>query len=349
MEHHTNVLRFLALSLRSVDPSPGEVRKLTDQILNGTFANEGTAGNDTGLTGLKDNASIRSLIPWRDALRQLLVDCGSYRGTVADEINKVITETVESDDHATRAMSLSFAASFPTILDLIDNTEDVLFWDSHVEDLMRMHTTAMLAAAETDAYVRIEALQKKMITADQALRMPGGLSILFQETYSFFARGKLPYLESVYIAFQTGWTAFTDPATVADLTAVGRYLQDNPEAPWLRGGIGWFDEIVDNDELPEPANKSAQFNPATYLGAAAILSILTEHGRTAILLRHPLKIGPLCNLVPYLSRRRGVGRLTKISDLPVPDDFKQTFRDWAEGRVNFSDRSDTANRIGQYL
>jgi hypothetical protein len=48
------------------------------------------------------------------------------------------------------------------------------------------------------------------------------------------------------------------------------------------------------------------------------------------------------HLAPYLARRQGrLGRQTQLPNLLVPEEFKQTFRDWAEGRVDFTARDDT--------
>jgi hypothetical protein len=47
-----------------------------------------------------------------------------------------------------------------------------------------------------------------------------------------------------------------------------------------------------------------------------------------------LTLGPLEHIVPYLARRNSRDRDTALPDLLVPDEFKQIFRDWADGRVS---------------
>ena len=72
-----------------------------------------------------------------------------------------------------------------------------------------------------------------------------------------------------------------------------------------------------------------------YLGAATILSIMTESAE------HPYqftsrKLGPLRDLLPYLARRQDANASTDLPYLPVPYEFEHTFRRWAEDRVNFT-------------
>jgi hypothetical protein len=43
----------------------------------------------------------------------------------------------------------------------------------------------------------------------------------------------------------------------------------------------------------------------------------------------------LRELHPYFARRGGHDPGMPLPDLPVPDHFQQTFRDWADRRVNF--------------
>lgn len=46
------------------------------------------------------------------------------------------------------------------------------------------------------------------------------------------------------------------------------------------------------------------------------------------------RLGPLDALGPYLAYRRG--EKAALPELPIPEDFRRTFRNWAEGRVNFA-------------
>ena len=40
-----------------------------------------------------------------------------------------------------------------------------------------------------------------------------------------------------------------------------------------------------------------------------------------------------------MAHRNAPGSKIPLPDLPVPEEFKQVFRDWAEGKVNFTEES----------
>jgi hypothetical protein len=121
---------------------------------------------------------------------------------------------------------------------------------------------------------------------------------------------------------------------MARLEAFGSYLMDHPEPPWLRGSLGDWGWTAVFGEGPDAA-APGQLSQAAYLGAAAILPIMIETdlmpGSEA------LTLGPLEHIVPYLARRTGRDADTALPDLLVPDEFKQIFRDWADGRVSVTE------------
>ncbi len=87
---------------------------------------------------------------------------------------------------------------------------------------------------------------------------------------------------------------------------------------------------------PRPAsswNSAVAGCGSAWLGTAAMLLILEELNPGTNNPRR--RLGPLRHLAPYLTRRLGPGR-AELPDLMVPDQFRQTFLDWAEGRVNFT-------------
>jgi hypothetical protein len=57
--------------------------------------------------------------------------------------------------------------------------------------------------------------------------------------------------------------------------------------------------------------------------------------RGAFSVADPQELGPLRDLHDYIKCRSGPAPGRPLPDLPVPEEFKQIFRDWAEGRVNF--------------
>jgi hypothetical protein len=52
--------------------------------------------------------------------------------------------------------------------------------------------------------------------------------------------------------------------------------------------------------------------------------------------------------VPNIEQRWIPGTFPTLPDLPVPEEFRQVFRDWAEGKVNFvgpaPDSADSGSR-----
>jgi hypothetical protein len=193
----------------------------------------------------------------------------------------------------------------------------------------------MVLAAESDAYLRHVSLIAGLISPRQALDMPGGPIVLFQESQGCIGF-LVPYFFDALRALEGGWPAFSEAAIVSDLAAFGEYLIDNPELPWLRGKVGVLkDYPYYDDEFTLPAGRRPQLSESAYLGAAAVLLIMEETGQLAA--GRPRKLGPLRHIEAYPERRqRRRGRRTELPGLRVPNEFKPMFRDWAEGQVNFT-------------
>ena len=51
----------------------------------------------------------------------------------------------------------------------------------------------------------------------------------------------------------------------------------------------------------------------------------------------PSRRGPFHELYAYMERRLNPSLDRPLPDLPAPGPFKQVFREWAEGRVNFTE------------
>lgn len=322
------ILQFLGLCLRSVDPSPLRVRELTRTIVDETVASERSVSR---------LPEADPLSPWSAALRQLLANCGSYRDTVAGEIDAVIADNIRSGDEGIIVASLRLVASLPWA-NLGASRLETAFWDEHANDLLRLHPAAAVRAAAADAHARYVALFAGAITLRQALEMPGGLGALLQDTVSIFRdNGGSPSLLPVTRAFMAGWPAFGDPAIADDLTVIGEYLYGRREPPWLVGEADWLsDEVRDGEEPTRQPDTPVRLSRTAALGATAVLLILTEQDQMldAGIWRRP---GPLSGLGSYRARREGADLdADELPDLPVPDEFKQTFRDWAERRVNFT-------------
>jgi hypothetical protein len=327
------VLRFLALCLRSVDPSPRGVRELTRQLCDQACEAERDGDSSVALT------DAASTLAWslKLALGTLLASCGTYRALVADEIDGAVADKIRSGQQSLMVSSLRLASSIPDAPSLFSNLPDKSeqdFWSSRAERNIRIHSADLIYAAEADSYIRLVALQAGLITTRRALEMPGGPTVLVQKPNGFF-KIQGSYYGHIFRALEAGWPRFGQPAIVSDFAAFGEYLIDHPATPWLHNISGEWDYFLyTTDEPAVPVGNPAPWTQVSYVGAAAILLIFAEINAQAVLTEQGL--GPLGQLVPYLRRREDPRQRTTLPELPVPDEFKQTFRDWAERRVNFT-------------
>jgi hypothetical protein len=49
----------------------------------------------------------------------------------------------------------------------------------------------------------------------------------------------------------------------------------------------------------------------------------------------PSQLGVFRDLYSYVEHRHAQSLAGKLPDLPVPEEFKQVLRDWAEGKTDF--------------
>jgi hypothetical protein len=222
-----------------------------------------------------------------------------------------------------------------------------IFWQERTVENVRSHADDIVAIATSDAGVRFAALQYDLITVEQALEMHGGLLSLLQiqPTEIFDVRWG-SYLVSHAYHLALGWSqpfypggpGFVSKAT-SDFGAVGRYLLDHPNPPWIASivqglsGFNW-----------EPKGKagadSPRLDPVTYLGAAGTLLISAECTESE-LIPDPKEwsAGPLNDLYPYIMNRISTSKVDKFPELPVPVPFGELLRDWAKGNVNLIRRA----------
>jgi hypothetical protein len=313
-------LQFLALCLRSVDPSPQFVRELIRQLF--------TATCEAGLDLSPDS-------PLRPAWRELTSHRGTYQDVIVSQIDADVTSAVASGRRDQVVNSLRLVLSLGDALppwphrDGHPNREA---WTTRAEACLVAHEAAAVAAARADAYVRHGAIRAGLISVRQALDMPGGPAVLFRPAQGAF-RERAPYFEPVLSALGTGWPAFGQAAAAADLDAFGAYLIDHRKPRWLEMTFDVNTFHVESETPPDARDRRPPpLSQSAYLGAAVLLLVIEEtHLLTPQAGR---RLGPLRHLAPYLSRRRGLGRRAELPGLMVPDEFKQPFRDWADGRFN---------------
>jgi NACHT domain-containing protein len=332
LEERDGLLRFLALCLRSVDPSPQRVRELTRDVVEHaceTDARSLLALRENQVTGTEASRPAPTYL----ALPALLADCGTYRDMVADEIDATLADRIGSTDRLTPVSDIRLMASLPYALPSWDSNDSALeFWASRVGDNISAHRTAVTAAAESDAYIRLIALDYRLIAVKTALSMPGGPTVLFQDCHGCFARYE-PYFIDVFRALDGGWPRSGATSIIGDLAAFGEYLLDHPAPPWITHAADYAEGNARRDSgSAKSITPPDGFSRTAYLGAAAIIAILSESNQKTF----PPPFNALPELVTYQSFRQDTLRHTKVHwevnelhDLPVPYEFKQIFRRWA--------------------
>jgi hypothetical protein len=313
------LMHFLALCLRSADPSPPNVRELTRLL----FTTTCEAGLD-----LSPDSSLRA------AWRELTAHRGTYHDLIVSEIDAAVAGAVNSGREDLVVRSLRLIVSLRDALPPapLRSGRERETWTNRADACLTAHRPAAIAAAGADAFVRHAAVRAGVISVRQALDMPGGPEVLFRPSQGVF-RERAPYFGPVLVALHQG-LAFVQAAVAADLGAFGAYLADHPEPPWLEVTAVDAAALLEVETLPDGLDQRplSSLSQSAYLGAATLLLIMEEMG-----LRTPQahdQIGPLRDLAPYLARRRGLGQPANLPSLRVPDKFKQGFCDWAEGRID---------------
>jgi len=127
---------------------------------------------------------------------------------------------------------------------------------------------------------------------------------------------------------------------ISGLAAVGQYFIDHPQPPWIAGEtVSWSEYYWEPNPRWDKRKRPESLDPVIYLGAAGVLLISDESDKSRppadVLGGDASRLGAFSDLYAYMERRRGK-RGQPLPELPVPDEFKQLFRDWAESQVNFT-------------
>jgi len=204
-----------------------------------------------------------------------------------------------------------------------------------------MHTNAYAGMAEAHEEIREIALSHDLISAARVLDMENGLaSLLSDQPTGVFDQMRWSHLVSGIFTLFHGWDQPDEggaDSLITDLASVGQYLAEHP-VPWTtRPGDAW-DDYPWNNEVTVTTVPS--LSSIEYLGAAAVLlmseEFITQPAIWALEKDLTPHFGALNPLYDYIKLRRNPESTTPLPELPVPDDFKQLFRDWAHGNVNFT-------------
>jgi hypothetical protein len=328
-EGRSNILQFLARSLRSVTPAPHTVRHLAREALHFLF------------TGDPDN-----YVDYMPLARVLATDDTSI-AVIAEEVAAAILSMTSSADHSEQLNGLRLALSLDCPAagiwagprrEVFENERIRNFWSSQVLDNAHKFKSQIFSAAVEIAEIRNSALKYGLIEMEQAIRMTGGLGPLIESSpVGMFAQPQEGHLfnDLLTLVFVEPDSAndFTVKA-IADFAAVGRHITGIRTPPWvdspLKNIASWW---ITTDRKARP-----QLDQLSNLGAMTTLLICVEAGamgRQERYVESSAWLGPFGDLHPYIKRRLSKSQNVTLTELAVPSEFKQVFRDWAEGKVNF--------------
>jgi NACHT domain len=332
-QERSNILQFLARILRSVEPSPYEIRSLTREVTNFLFANN---PNDPA-----------ECIP----LASVMGSCLSSPSIVADEIEDILSTMISSRNSDTHAYGLSLGVLLGSILssgrysgqgrEIVHDKSLENFWDERSKEFLHRNAEPIKQLSIHNPAMRNWALWEGLVTVEQALGMDGGLSALFMS----HPLGLINYTRSPYLPIQFRTIARYWPGphyrprtknAIEEMTSIGQFLTANPVLPWVTGSAETWPSI----HWDKPARRTGskiQLDPVTYLGAVATCLITSETNPSAIirLLRGATSLGEFKPLYPYIQQRVTRTPKSPLPYLPVPEEFRQVFRDWAARKVNF--------------
>ena len=325
-ESWSTVRPFLARCLRSVDPSPRQVRELTRRLTRTVIdieAHSSAIGSyDYSLLNVTGDYCLADL-----------VEChGPNRGTVAEEITTVLSAAISSADPD--VMLAGIRVTY-WLLEFCSGLSQAAFWESTAAALLRKHADEVIRAAEDDPHLRWLATDMDVISLRSALSMPGGLSPLLHVS------GGTVGSRRTWLALRRllrGQPLSPDSHAIACLEAIGDYLRARRGKPWFHGraAASWLTEDVVAAYKPDAGTLPGWVSLTACLGAVGLVSILAE-GREKMFGYCGPGLGPVPEFYPYLARRRDPsGAVWELPELPVPEEFRRIFRDWADGRVNFT-------------
>jgi hypothetical protein len=281
-QHSYDSLLFLVNCTSSARPSPATVRRLTCAIL--------------------DYAYDSDLLSGVDLLTGLIIFSPRYEAFIHDEFDRRTSTMIASGEESTRKLALRF------LLETIDWLAPSPL-KSRLERQADQYAAEILDTAARDSDFRVRAVSVGAISIEQALAMPGDLSVLFED------RALIGHYEARLAADEETLMeslAGGDESPIHELAAIGRFLVERPQLPWVRASL--YDEQLPliTVQMASLLDMLRDLDEATGLGLAAAIAIGIE--------------------LSDLPTSRQVYRLSK---LPMPVPFRKLFRDWAVGDADF--------------
>lgn len=336
-ESASNILQFLARTLRSADPSPQVTRLLAVRVLHFLFSGD-----------LGDSTYYLPFL-W-------LIGNANMHATIVDaEIDAEIGPMMTSGDPSKILSGARFTLHLDTaIYRVFDERKSVFsstgrtadFWRQKSAEKVEIHRATIAALASSDDSIRIPAAQKRIITADEALDMPGGLGPLLRSYNNEIFGGGWSAILCVYFQWLV-WNLSDYSTRIAAeyLSAVGRHASRLKNPPWTHGPIEpWLSPKWEENHSGRAMQLRVE--PSAYLGGAIVVLTCAEapgDWASGILSANPSHLGVFTALHPYIKlRQQGLATrpLPELPDLPVPEEFNLIFREWANGKIDFIGKAD---------
>jgi hypothetical protein len=319
----SNVLQFLARALRSVDPSPQLVRRLSAEVLDFTFS------------GSPELAQWYLPLSW-------LMSSTPHHEIVNDEISNKLMSLIGSGDPSEHLNGIRLAIwlenglihAIRPVGDSHEKSASYRFWEKQGNEYRQKYHRQIGEAAKSNPDIRNGALCKRVITYEQALDAEKNLiPLLRHQRKGIFGPVWASSLKNDFWLFILYPNR---PEAISSMAAVGDYLTRQPQPPWGDGEVEPEDWMLPGDSIPET---STSLSPTVYLGGAVIACMLAESNLSVELSTAssvtPAKLGPLHAVLPYIQHRQMPVLSISRPDLPVPQEYKQIFQEWAEGGLNF--------------
>jgi NACHT domain len=342
IQDRSNILQFLARCTRFIELPPRTARDLTRAALDHLFG--GDISDETRYLPLS----------W------LLASCVSCCSVVKDELAMRIADMVSSPDQGVHLNGLRLALWVSRGAVFLRDGRLVVpakapehladFWDDFACQNAKSHAADITAAASCDEGMLYASLRHRFLTIRNFLATTGSdLSPLFTAhdavIFNALWTSYLDYLVGAAArawgrAVHSGLPRASEESMSEDFAAVGRFLIDHPDPPWLSIYLPSRYEPVSlfgggDVFIPSPGHFEAK-EPIIYLGAAAAILIAAEMTRNRTLPEEDgLPLGAFSSLYPYILQRWGHTQDTHLAELPIPEHFQRLFKTWAAQDTDF--------------